>query len=148
MSPAAPSPAPAPLGAPQGNPAPGFTYVTPTTEPLSPPLAIAGVVIAVTGGILAVIGIPLAAAADETLDVCFQGSCEAVDVTDTTQRDVGLGLGVPGVVLLAGGLVMALVGDIKVEGEPVSDVAPPLASTRYLPELTVLPLGGSARWRF
>jgi hypothetical protein len=30
----------------------------------------------------------------------------------------------------------------------VSDVAPPLASTRYLPELTVLPLGGSARWRF
>jgi len=96
------------------------------------------------------IGIPLVATATETLKVCYQSNCQEVDVTDATQRDVGLGLTIPGAMLLLGGAVLVGVGSHKVPGEPAANARPAPQSQRasYVPELVLLPSAGSARWRF
>lgn len=128
----------------QAGPAePAWAYTVPETERRNAALFIAGIATAAAGGIAAVIGIPLAATATETLNVCFQSTCQAVEVTDTTQRDVGIGLAIGGGLVLAGGVVMALVGGELVEIQP-ADQAP----TSWLPELLIHPAGGDARWWF
>jgi len=106
--------------------------------------------VAVAGGLGVVIGLPLVITAKETLNACYQSDCQEVDVWDTTQRDVGLGLAIPGTALLIGGVVMVLVGNTKIQVGSGTETkpAPQSEGARYVPDLVLLPFAGSARWRF
>ncbi|RLB48769.1 MAG: hypothetical protein DRI90_25140 [Deltaproteobacteria bacterium] len=151
-----PPPPPAPLGAaplswaPPVSGAPPLADVAPTTEHFSPALSVTGALVAVAGGLGVVIGLPLVITAKETLNACYQSDCQEVDVWDTTQRDVGLGLAIPGTALLIGGVVMVLVGNTKIQVGSGTETkpAPQSEGARYVPDLVLLPFAGSARWRF
>jgi len=126
------------------------TYVHASTERYNTVLFGLGIPVAVLGGIGLAAGIPVVLTASETLDVCYGATCQSVDTVNATQRNAGIAVAVVGGSMFVVGLVMIFVGNQQVEVEPLSEPASLRSGERdvYVPELTLGPASGTARWTF